>query len=887
MMNRHHARPAICLTLALLVGIILACSIGQPTAEDDISTATPPAPAGEAQVGEAEGLPLKATPTQPESQLLTPIQTREADGPAASRTKPVADKWSLWVDGPHLRGANIWQAVVIPELDGLEFKGPGPVGPPYTQADFNRLAEMGANYVSISGPGLFTEAPPYTPNPGVQANLDNLLAMIAEADMFATIGFRTGPGRSEFSLCCGGDPYFDGYFNDSVWEDQTAQDAWVEMWRYTAERYHDNPIVAGYKLMVEPNAAGVLFEIYEPDEFYSDYANTLYDWNQFYPRIVAAIREGDPDTPILVGGDGWSSVAWLPYLQPTDDPRTVYVVHQYEPFDPYTHQEPPSRNTYPGVFDADYDGEEDQFDRVWLDDLLSTVDSFAATRGVPVTVDEFGVNRWVPGAAQFMDDQMALFEQRGMNYALWEWQTSWEPFAEEVHDMTYRLGPDPDNRLDVTTSDLLEIIRHYWGLNTVRPSNYAGSLPPAPTESGVAPQPVEPGPESPAADETPRNLGDWAPPRTAADWLSNPVRGAVIEIGYGGPDEYNDPPYPSVESLRQLRGLGARVVGLEFQYAWTIEPPYEADETQFALVTGALDNMAAAGLYAVVSVRNGPGRNAMMPDVADDEVITTLYVDEAAQVAYLEMLRDVVTRFGDRPEIIAWEPIVEPALDYFLTHEVDQPPYPQAAALWNELAPQLIAAIREADPDRPVLIEPVNWGGLEGFTLLHRFDDDNLIYSLHTYEPYAYTHQLDPPCTAYPGMFYGEYVDRATLDAWLSPVDAFQAKYNIPIVVGEWGAMRWQPGLEQYITHQLSLFEERGWSWLWYAWDDENWDELGFELQMGPDRDSLLYRPDTPAFRPIVDAWQTALAVEDLCQEGESLELSASAPPLPGVPFRA
>ncbi len=352
---------------------------------------------------------------------------------------------------------------------------------------------------------------------------------------------------------------------------------------------------------------------------------------------------------------------------------------------------------------------------------------------------------------------------------------------------------------------------------------------------------------------------DWTPPRTAADWLSNPVRGAVIEIGYGGPDEYHDPPYPSVESLRQLRELGARVVGLEFQYAWTIEPPYEPDATQFAFVTATLDNVTAAGLYAVVSVRNGPGRNAMMPDVADEDVITTFYVDEAAQAAYQEMLRDVVSRLLDRPEIIAWEPIVEPALDFYLTKE--EPPYPQAAALWNELAPQLIAAIRQVDPARPILIEPVNWGGLEGFTLLDRFEDDNVIYSLHTYEPYAYTHQVDPPYTAYPGVFYDEYIDRAALEAMLAPVDAFQAEHNVPIVVGEWGGIRWLPGIEQYIADQLSLFEARGWNWLWYAWDDEEWDELGFELQMGSDRHSPSFDPAAPAFRPIVEAWQAERAL--------------------------
>jgi cysteinyl-tRNA synthetase len=479
------------MVLILLLLIVLACNpslTGQietevtPAEQPPQATSTQPeSPLTEidepeetatAKVAQAEQ-PAQATSLQAEASSETGESETSIFGESEAASEPATpDKWALWVDGPHLRGANIWQAVVIPELDGLEFKGPGPVGPPYSQEDFDRLAAMGANYVSISGPGLFTETPPYSVDPGIQAHLDNLLAMIAKADMFATIGFRTGPGRSEFTLCCGGDPYFEGYFNDTMWQDQAAQDAWVEMWRYTAQRYGNNPIVAGYKLMVEPNAAGVLLDIYDPEEFYPDYAGTLYDWNQLYPRLVAGIRQVDPNTPILAGGMSWSGVAWLSYLQPTDDPRTVYVVHQYEPQEQYTHQELSPTNSYPGEFDTDWDGEDDQFDRAWLDDLLATVDEFVAAYSVPVAIDEYGLNRWVPGGAEFMDDQMDLFEQRGMNYALWEWQTSWEPFAEEVHAMNFRLGPDPGNRVEVTSSELMDVINRYWARNIIRPSNF-------------------------------------------------------------------------------------------------------------------------------------------------------------------------------------------------------------------------------------------------------------------------------------------------------------------------------------------------------------------------------------------------------------------------------
>ncbi|MCD6291496.1 MAG: cellulase family glycosylhydrolase, partial [Anaerolineae bacterium] len=394
-------------------------------------------------------------------------------------------KWALWTGSTKLRGANIYQRRVYPDLDGSEFMGSGAIGPPYTQADFDRLAALGANYVNISHPGLFSETEPYTVDAAAQANLDDLLAKIAKADMFAVITFRTGPGRSEFWAFWGEDDVSDpdegwfppSYYNNRVWGDRAAQDAWVAMWRYTAARYKDNPVVIGYDLMCEPNSnevgsypLGDPLDIWDPQEFYDKYGGTLYDWNQLYPRITAAIREVDPDTPILIGGMAYSRVDWLPYLQPTGDPHTVYTVHQYEPM-AYTHQTPPDLvNTYPGVFDTDWDGKPDQFDRAWLEEWLAPVDAFISEYHVPVAVNEYGVMRWEPGADQFMRDEMDLFERRGMNYALWLWETSWLPYATEVDAFNFRHGPDPGNHADVPSSELLETITSYWRRNVVRPS---------------------------------------------------------------------------------------------------------------------------------------------------------------------------------------------------------------------------------------------------------------------------------------------------------------------------------------------------------------------------------------------------------------------------------
>jgi len=432
-------------TLATVL-FVLACGLFPP---GDASDSPPPV-----SVITAEALPEAASPPP--------------DAPAGG------NEWGLWSKGTQLRGANTWQRIVVPDLDGPEFLGDGYIGPPYTQADFDALAALGANYVNFSHPGLFTERPPYVLDEQAQANLDSMIEMAAAADLFAVITFRTGPGRSDFTFYRdgAGDWFDEELLIEWVWTDEEAQDAWAEMWRYTAGRYRDNPVVIGYDLMCEPNSSGVVFEMYEASDFYAEYADTVYDWNRFYPRIVAGIRAVDEQTPILVGGNGWSGVRWLPYLEVIDDPRIVYTAHQYEPQSEYTHQEPPPAvNAYPGEFDLDWDGEPDPFDRAWLDGFLTPLSDFQQEHGAPVAVNEFGVVRWVPGAADFLRDEMDIFEEMGVNYALWVWDPTWQPWTSSVNGMNYRYGPDPENTAPVE-NDLQDVILDFWARNTLRPSNF-------------------------------------------------------------------------------------------------------------------------------------------------------------------------------------------------------------------------------------------------------------------------------------------------------------------------------------------------------------------------------------------------------------------------------
>ncbi len=396
----------------------------------------------------APPFPVAPTPTPPAASVVRPEENPE---------------WALWTQGTQLRGVNVYQRRVYPALDGKEFLGPGPLGPPYTQEDFDAMAAAGVNYVNLSVPGVYTVRPPYQLDEEALSQLDALVDMASRANLFVVIAVRSGPGRSEFSILREGvgDWFPPEYLVETLWEDQNARDAWAEMWAFMARHYAAQEAVIGYDLMVEPNPEDIV-GVWQPEEFLAAYGGSGYDWNAWYPDLVASIRAEDPQTPILVGGMGYSSLIWLPYLQPVDDPYVVYTVHQYAPF-AYTHQEAGTL-PYPGALDLDEDGTPETFDATWLRRSLEMLADYPA----PVAVNECGVVRWAPGAADFMDDQLGFLESLGVNYAVWMWYPDWPPLAEGDHDFNFRLGAAPEQRIP-TPNALWQVYQRHWAANRRRP----------------------------------------------------------------------------------------------------------------------------------------------------------------------------------------------------------------------------------------------------------------------------------------------------------------------------------------------------------------------------------------------------------------------------------
>jgi len=164
----------------------------------------------------------------------------------------------------------------------------------------------------------------------------------------------------------------------------------------------------------------------------------------------------------------------------------------------------------------------------------------------------------------------------------------------------------------------------------------------------------------------------------------------------------------------------------------------------------------------------------------------------------------------------------------------------------NQLYSKAIRAIREVDADIPIVLQPAQMGSLDALKGLENFKDSNLIYSFHYYEPWIYfSKKKNRGKLKYPGDIPRWISDRSrgANDYWdinqhqkrLAIVKAWAKERGLQsyqIFVGEFGVWKDAQGAEQYLRDVLSLFSGMGWSWAYYAFREQGWENA--DLEKGP-----------------------------------------------------
>jgi endoglucanase len=162
----------------------------------------------------------------------------------------------------------------------------------------------------------------------------------------------------------------------------------------------------------------------------------------------------------------------------------------------------------------------------------------------------------------------------------------------------------------------------------------------------------------------------------------------------------------------------------------------------------------------------------------------------------------------------------------------------------NNLYSQTITAIRSVDKNTPILIQPTRWGSRDALDILEKQSDQNIVYSIHYYDPFPYfAKRKNKGKIKYPGPVpnwiseKGKGPERdwnpATHLKELLKIKSWADQHSVPasrIFIGEFGVWREAPGAELYLKDVLSIFEEMGWSWAYYSYREKGWDNANLEL---------------------------------------------------------
>jgi endoglucanase len=256
----------------------------------------------------------------------------------------------------------------------------------FDEADARFMAAAGFNAlrIQVNYRHLEDDARPFEVVEDGFRHLDRAVDLCARHGIYAIIDLHSLPGAQN-QRWHSDNPTHLAMF----WQHRHFQDRVVHLWEAIADRYRDNPWVAGYNPINEP--ADESREVIGP----------------YYTRLVGAIRAVDPHTTLFLDGNTYSTEFDV-FGEPWDN--TMYVCHDYAragliPTGEYRHE-------------TDAAGLEEKF-------LERT--EYSRRTGTPIWVGEFGPiytsdERIDAQRRALLADQLDIYRRHNAGWSLWTYK---------------------------------------------------------------------------------------------------------------------------------------------------------------------------------------------------------------------------------------------------------------------------------------------------------------------------------------------------------------------------------------------------------------------------------------------------------------------------------
>jgi endoglucanase len=279
------------------------------------------------------------------------------------------------------------------------------------------------------------------------------------------------------------------------------------------------------------------------------------------------------------------------------------------------------------------------------------------------------------------------------------------------------------------------------------------------------------------------------------------------------------------EDFERLAEWGFDFVRLPMDYrTWTDRSdPRRLDESVLREIDQAVDWGERYAIHVDLNFHRAPGYCVNRPKEPTD-----LWTDEETQDVCARHWAAFATRYRGIPnDRLSLNLLNEPM-------DVDE-------ATYNRVIRRLLAAIREADPDRLVIVDGLDLGWTPVFGLA----GDGVAQSLHAYDPWRISHHGAPwfpgaegwdeptwPLRGVPSLIDRDALRRQRIEPWKA-----LERLGVGVHVGEFGTFNRTPhGVTlAWMEDCLSLFRDAGWGWcVWnlrgaYGPIDSGREEVVFE----------------------------------------------------------
>lgn len=178
--------------------------------------------------------------------------------------------------------------------------------------------------------------------------------------------------------------------------------------------------------------------------------------------------------------------------------------------------------------------------------------------------------------------------------------------------------------------------------------------------------------------------------------------------------------YITEKDIEYIASLGLDHIRLGFDQLVIEEKQGVYRENIFSLIDNFIGWCEKYGLNVVLNLHKAIGNYC---DIKEEK---ELLDDDALQERFIDMWCAFENRYSNKPSV-AFE----------LLNEVrDVNP-----ELWNNLAEKTVIALRKLNKTRKIIIGSISWNDPSFLKDLKLFDDENVIYTFHTYAPFEFTHQ--------------------------------------------------------------------------------------------------------------------------------------------------